>query len=397
MEIGLVGKPNVGKSTFFSAATLAQAGIGNYPFTTRTPNRGVAYVKMPCPHTEFGRECNPANAPCIDGIRYIPVEVIDVAGLVPDAHKGRGLGNQFLDDLRQAQVLIHVVDASGGTSAEGEVVPPGSHDPAEDIRFLDDEITFWIRDLLFKDWRRLARQVGLSGGKLEKVLGDKLTGLGIREAHVLVALRESRVPEAMMQWEEEHLLTLSRALRKASKPFIVAANKSDLMEPGDLERLGVSAGDDVFIPTAADYELALRRAADRGLIRYVPGAADFEIVDPGGMTPPQMGALERIRDYLRVHGSTGVQACIEKAVYGILDLIVVYPVEDETHLTDHNGNVLPHAHLMPRGSTAKELAYRVHTDLGDNFIRAMDVRARRVVGADHELKNNDIIRIISHR
>lgn len=397
MELGLVGKPNVGKSTFFSAATLAHAGIGNYPFTTRDPNRGVAYVKMNCPHTEFDVKCNPHNSNCVDGIRYVPVEVIDVAGLVPDAHKGRGLGNRFLDDLRQAEVLIHIVDASGSTSEEGDVVPLKSHDPVKDIEFLDNEITYWIKDLLFKDWKRLARQVGLSHVKLEKVLGDKLTGLGIREVHVHAALREVELPDAMMKWEEEDLLRLSRELRRVSKPLIIAANKSDLIKEQDLERIREAAGEGLFIPTAADYELALRRAADHGLISYTPGMDDFEIIDPSKMSQPQIHALEKIRDYLRHHGSTGVQACIEKAVYEILELIVVYPVEDEHHLTDHNGNVLPDAYLMPTGSTVKDLAYRVHTDLGDHFIRAIDVRTKRVVGADHELKNNDIIKIVSHK
>lgn len=397
MEIGLVGKPNVGKSTFFSAATLAQAGIGNYPFTTRDPNRGVAYVKMPCPHTEFDLECNPSNSECIDGIRYIPVEVIDVAGIVPDAHKGRGLGNQFLDDLRQARILIHIVDASGSTSEEGDVVPLKSHDPVKDIAFLDNEITYWIKNLLFKDWRRLSRQVGMSGVKFEKVLGEKLAGLGIKEYHVHKALRDVNPPDSMMKWEEEDLLALSRALRKVSKPFIIAANKSDLIEESDLDPLREAAQDDLFIPTAADYELALRRASDHGLIHYTPGANDFEIIEPDKMTPPQTHALEKIRDFLKTHGSTGVQACIEKAVYDLLDRIVVYPVEDETHLTDHKGNVLPHAYLLPKGSTAKDLAYKVHTDLGDHFIRAIDIRTKRVVGADHELQNNDIIKIVSHK
>jgi len=397
MELGLVGKPNVGKSTFFSAATLAHAGIGNYPFTTRDPNRGVAYVKMKCPHTEFGVECNPHNSDCIDGIRYIPVEVIDVAGLVPDAHKGRGLGNKFLDDLRQARVLIHIVDASGSTSEEGDVVPLKSHDPVKDIDFLDNEITFWIKGLLFKDWKKLARQVGLSHAKLEKVLGDKLTGLGIKESHVHKALREVSLDETMMHWTEDDLLRLSKALRKVSKPLIIAANKCDLIDDSDLDRIREGAGGDLVIPTAADYELALRRASDHGLIHYTPGTNDFEIIDPSKMSQPQIHALEKIREYLQHHGSTGVQTCIEKVVYDILELIVVYPVEDETHLTDHNGNVLPDAYLLPKGSTVKDLAYCVHTDLGDHFIRAIDVHTKRVVGADHELKNNDIIKIVSHK
>jgi len=397
MEIGLVGKPNVGKSTFFSAATLAQAGIGNYPFTTRDPNRGVAYVSMKCPHTEFDVKCNPHNSSCVDGIRYIPVEVIDVAGLVPDAHKGRGLGNKFLDDLRQARALIHIVDVSGSTSEEGDVVPLKSHDPVHDIDFLDNEITYWIKDLLFKDWKRLSRQVGLSGTKIEKVLGDKLAGLGIREAHVHLALREVPLPDGMMNWGEEEFLALSRVLRRISKPMIIAANKSDLVEETDIERLRKGSGGSPVIPTAADYELALRRAADHGLIKYAPGSDDFEIIDESNMNHAQIHALERIRDYLKAHGSTGVQDCIEKAVYDILDLIVAYPVEDEHHLTDHDGNVLPDAYLMPKGATVKDLAYMVHTDLGEHFIRAIDIHTKRIVGADHELKNNDIIKIISHK
>lgn len=397
MEIGLVGKPNVGKSTFFSAATLAHAGIGNYPFTTRDPNRGVAYVTMKCPHTEFGIECNPHNSTCIDGIRHIPVEMIDVAGLVPEAHKGRGLGNRFLDDLRQARALIHVVDASGGTSEEGDVVAKGSHDPVTDIDFLDNEISFWIKDLLFKDWRRLSRSVGLSGVKLEKVLGDKLTGLGIREVHVHAALREIDIPDSMMEWSEENLLALSRALRKTSKPMIIAANKCDLIGMTDFERIRDSSDIVRVLAVAADFELALKRAAEHGLIRYSSGAGDFEIIDPDSMNKAQIHALETIRTYLGTHGSTGVQRCIETIVYEILERIVVYPVEDEHHLTDHKGNVLPDAYLVPAGSTAKDLAYKVHTDLGDHFIRGIDVKTKRVVGADHILNNNDIIKIVSHR
>ncbi len=200
-----------------------------------------------------------------------------------------------------------------------------------------------------------------------------------------------------MDWDEENLLELSRALRRISKPMIIAANKCDLVENEDCERLRQEAKHSTVIQVAADYELALRRAADHGLIRYTPGSDDLDITDPSKMTHAQIHALERIRDFLKQRGPTGVQACIEAAVYDILKLIVAYPVEDETHLTDHNGNVLPDAYLMPEGSTVRELAYRVHTDLGDNFIRAVDARTKRVVGADHELKNNDIIKIISHR
>jgi len=104
-------------------------------------------------------------------------------------------------------------------------------------------------------------------------------------------------------------------------------------------------------------------------------------------------------EYIKTHvldkfGSTGVQKCIEEAVK-MLDLIVVYPVEDETHLTDKEGRILPDAYLIPRGSIAKDLAYKVHTDLGDHFIRAVDARTHRIIGSDHKLKDGDVIKIVA--
>ena len=123
MEIGVVGKPNVGKSTFFNACSLGNAEVAAYPFTTIKPNRAVAAVRTRCVCRELGVEDNPRNSRCVGGERFVPIEVIDVAGLVPKAHEGRGLGNQFLDELRRASVLIHVVDTAGATDAEGVVVP----------------------------------------------------------------------------------------------------------------------------------------------------------------------------------------------------------------------------------------------------------------------------------
>src|SRR3989338_7459591 len=109
MLVGVVGKANVGKSTFFKAATLADVEIANYPFATIKPNHGVGFVKIDCIDKEFNIQCNPREGYCVSGYRFVPVNMIDVAGLVPGAHEGKGMGNQFLDDLNQADVLIHVV------------------------------------------------------------------------------------------------------------------------------------------------------------------------------------------------------------------------------------------------------------------------------------------------
>ena len=122
MLIGIIGKSNVGKSTFFNAVTDLSVQTANYPFTTIEPNVGVAYVRIECICKEFEVQDNPVHSVCIDGIRFIPVKVIDIAGLVPGAHLGKGIGNKFLDDSRQADALIHVVDASGSTDSEGRPV-----------------------------------------------------------------------------------------------------------------------------------------------------------------------------------------------------------------------------------------------------------------------------------
>jgi ribosome-binding ATPase YchF (GTP1/OBG family) len=395
MEVGVVGKPNVGKSTFFSAATLAKAEIASYPFTTIEANRGVMYVRAKCPHIEFDTQCTPRNSHCEKGTRLVPVEAIDVAGLVPDAHKGKGLGNKFLDDLRQASALIHIVDASGATDSEGNPCDVGSHDPMEDVEFLEREINYWIKGILFKDWHKLSKQIDMSGTKVERIFAEKLTGLGITEGMIYAALRDSDLGEKTTQWSEDDLLSLSHHIRRQSKPMIIAANKCEIASEENLKKLG-ELEDYIVIPTCAEVELALRRAAKGDLIEYMPGSDSFNIHEDKDISEAHKKALGKIQHILEKIGDTGVQRCVEDAVFKLLDLIVVYPVEDETHLTDKEGRVLPDAYLMKRGATAVDLAFKVHTDLGNNFIRAIDVRTKRVVGHDHELNDGDVIKIVAN-
>jgi len=394
--LGIVGKPNVGKSTFFSAATLAPAEIANYPFTTIKPNRGVGYVRTPCVCKEFGVKDNPVNSLCIDGVRLIPVEFIDCAGLVPGAWQGRGLGNQFLDEIRKADVLIHIVDASGGTDSEGRICKPGEHDPVEDVKFLEREITMWIANILKRDWPKIARTAESGAKDLLTILEERLSGLAIKRAHIFEAVRRTGLnAEKPTSWSEEDFLRFIDALRQIAKPMLIAANKMDVPPAEEnLERL--KRLNYIVVPCCAEAELALRRAAEKNLIEYKPGDGNFKVKNPEKLTESQLKALEAIREkILFKYGSTGVQEAINMAYFKLLNMIVVYPVEDLEHLSDHNGRVLPDAYLVPYGTTARELAYLIHTELGESFIYAVEVRERKRVGEDYILKDRDIISIVS--
>ncbi|MFC1728358.1 redox-regulated ATPase YchF [Nanoarchaeota archaeon] len=397
MLIGVVGKPSVGKSTFFKAATLAEAEIANYPFTTIKPNHGTGYVKVECAETHFKVKCNPRFGFCIDGKRFVPVDMLDVAGLVPGAHEGKGMGNQFLDDLRQADVLVHVVDVAGTTNEKGEPVNPGSYDPANDIKFLEEELDFWYLGILKKGWEKFAREIQQTHGEIHKALGKQLSALGINEKMAEDVIKKIGLdPTSVTVWSEDDLLKLAQEFRKLTKPMIVACNKIDLPSAAEnFTRLENEFPDHLLIACSADSEVALREAAKHELIDYVPGESEFKI--KGSLNEKQEQALNFIKgNMLSKFGSTGVQQVLDAAIFKILKYIAIFP-GGVNKLADQDGNILPDCFLLPPKSTALDFAYKVHSDIGDNFIRAVDAKTKMVVGKEHLLKHGDVLEIVADR
>ena len=388
LSVALAGKPNAGKSTFYKAATMADVDVGNYPFTTIDPNRGVTHARTRCPCLDREKRCGN----CEDGIRYVPVELLDVAGLVPGAHEGRGLGNQFLDALTDADAILSVVDAAGETNAEGEPVEVGAYDPVEEADFVEDELEQWLAGIVADNWETVVRKSRSPDFDIDDALTEMLTGFGATVYDVAASLRAVEYPEDPQQWTDDDRERLARDVRERTKPIVLVANKADIAPAGNVDRLREETGAPVTAATA-DGELALRTAADAGVIDYHPGDADFDVV--GEVSDAQREGLETIRGVMADNDGTGVQAAINTAVYDTLGMITVYPVENETRWTDGSGTVLPDAFLLPQGSTPKDLAYAVHSDIGDGYLHAVDARSDRRIGEDHELEEGDVVKIVS--
>lgn len=393
MQVGIVGKPNAGKSTFFSAATLTIVPIANYPFTTIKPNHGISYLRTKCVHGELGVEDNPRNSRCIDGERFIPIDIIDLPGLVPGASEGRGLGNQFLDEVRKADALIHVVDASGSTDSEGKLTQPGAHNPVDDVVFLETELKMWMLRIVGKDWEKTAKKTELAGEEPASLVSERLSGLGVSKGQAEDGIKRAGLKGKPSGWTQADLMKLVEIIRKEAKPLLLAANKIDLPTSiGNVSRLKQTG--ELTIPVSAEAELALRRAGEKRLIEYKPGDPDFRLT--GTVSPEQNAALEMIREkVLKPNGSSGVQACVNSAFLNLLDMIVVYPVENPEKFSDHAGNVLPDAYLVPKGTTLKELALKIHTEIGEQMLYGINARNGMRLGDNYILKPQDVVSIVS--
>ncbi len=399
MLVGIVGKPSCGKSTFFKASTLAEAEIANYPFTTIKPNHAIGFVKVEDPARHFGKASHPRMGFVTGQWRFVPIDLIDVAGLVPGAHRGEGMGAQFLSDLNQADVLIHVIDISGSVNERGEPVAPLSYDPLKDVAFLEDELDHWYEAILAKGWERFARQAMQEKLEAHKAISKQLSGVGVGEELARSAIERLRLHEKQVtSWDQDDLLALARALRLATKPMLIAANKVDV--PGasaNFERLKTAFPHYRVVPCSAEAELALREAGKHGLIEYIPGGNDFAIAKDDALSARQRGALEFVRAHVLVpFGGTGVQDVLNAAVLDVLRYKPIYP-GGVGKLEDSEGRTLPDCFLMPPDATALDFAFKLHTDFGKNFIKAINVKTKLPVGKDHVLDAGDIVEIAAKK
>lgn len=395
MIIGIVGKPNVGKSAFFRSLTLADAESGNFPFTTINANSAIGYVKIKDPALDFNKHSNPRDGFVLENYRFAPIEIIDVAGLVPGAHEGKGLGNQFLNDLSMADALIHVIDLSGATNEKGESIELNQYDPSNDIKFLEEELDHWYYNIIKKHWNNIEKKVRMQDMKIEQALDSVLSGLKISENQILKAITELKLDKSNIN---ENIFELSKKLREITKPMIIAANKCDVLQENNLwetklNKLKKEFPQHIIIPTNAEYEFNLKKAHDAKILKYIPGESNFKIIEEEKLNESQKLGLNKIKDVINNMNSTGVQDALNAAVFDLLKLKPIFP--GGSKLEDKDGNVLPDCFLMKENATALDFAYRLHTDFGKHFIQAIDIKRKIPVGKDVKLNFGDIIEIKS--
>jgi len=397
IKLGLIGKTNTGKTTFFNSATLSSEEISSYPFTTKKPVSGTAHAITLCVHPEFKIQDNPNNSKCVEGWRYIPIELIDLPGLIKDAWKGKGLGNQFLSIAAQSDALLHVVDASGGIDSTGKITEAGTGDPISDFADIEEELIMWYHKILEGNRDKISKFVR-TGTNIIDAITDLFRGIGVNKTHVKETLLVTRLEEKDFDdFDMVDTKKFTTHLRKISKPTLIVANKIDV-EGADknFARLRERYNDSIVIPVSGDSEFSLRRAEQKGLIKYSPGSEQFEIIKSDELNEKQTNALNFIQkgimgEYMR----TGVQFAINVAVFKLLKMNSIYPVANEKNLSDGKGRILPDLILLKDGATINDLAKEIHSDLTKGLLYGKDLRYNLRLPTDYQLRDRDVVSLIN--
>ena len=398
IRIGIVGKTNTGKTTFFNAATLLSAEVSNYPFTTKTPNVGRANVQTICACKELNVKDNPQNSVCAGGWRFIPIELVDLPGLIKGSWMGKGLGTQFLSVASQADALLHVVDASGSVDAEGKITRPGLGNPVIDVIDIEEELVLWFSKVIQKSAKKVTKLIDQSRVPVADAFFEALSGIKVRREQIQKALESTDLEKKKIgSWTEKDFVDFAREIRKLSKPTIIVANKMDVAQAEtNYERLRDEFKESFVVPSSSEAELALRRAEQKRVIKYIPGGETFDVLDESKLTNEQKSALNYVQQRVlpRLVG-TGVQSALSMCVFKLLGMNTVYPVEDASRLSDKKGNVLPDVLLTPHDSTVRDLAREIHTELEKTMIYALDARSGLRLPVDYIVKDRDVISIVA--
>ncbi|CAG99768.1 hypothetical protein KDRO_E04160 [Kluyveromyces lactis] len=394
--IGIVGKPSSGKSTTLNSLTDASAQVGAFPFTTIEPNRATGYLQVNCACSRVGLQklCKPNYGWCENGLRHIPIMLLDVAGLVPGAHSGRGLGNKFLDDLRHADALIHVVDVSGTTDAEGKNTR--GYDPLQDIVWLQDEIRLWIEGNLHKRWGSIVRKHTATKSSAVDTLQQQFGGYGSHAPMIQRAL--GRIPglPPLEQWDNEWITEVVKSFMQEKFPTVLALNKMDHPDADkNVSKIMLKYPDVKCVLTSAITEVFLRKLKKQGFIRYEEGTEFVDTFEDDDTLKPLdeklIQRIEVIRDLVLYRfGSTGVVQVLQAAA-STLNLIPVYTVRNIHTFAGGNGeNVFRDCFLVKKGTTVGKVATYI---MGDVTVAAIETVGGIRVSEDDKVDEgvNDIL------
>ncbi|KAK5116972.1 hypothetical protein LTR62_006693 [Meristemomyces frigidus] len=349
--IALVGKPSSGKSTSLNSLTDSFAKVGNFPFTTIDPQKAIGYLQIPCACSRttlpnnaadpppLQSRCKPNYGSCHNGVRQVPIELLDVAGLVPGAHEGKGLGNKFLDDLRHADALIHVVDVSGTTDAEGKATR--GYDPSADVAWFRDEIVRWVLGNLMQKWGGLKRRHTAIKATAVETLQGQFSGYGSTSAIVAKTLDQLALKQPLQDWDNATIERVVNTFVDVKFPTVLALNKIDHADADkNISKIARAEKPERIVLCSAISEVFLRKLAKQGFVRYVPGEEHVEtredLIADGD---PEGGGLKEMDEKLRTRvenlkdmvlfrfGSTGVNQVLTRAAE-VLGLVPVFPVRN---------------------------------------------------------------------